>query len=60
MDTDTIITRITEAATARDAMAILATVPRRALDGVADQLYVEWDGASTAAVRQACVREARA
>jgi hypothetical protein len=59
MTADDIITRITEAATEADALAVLAGVPRALLDTVADQLYIDSYGRSPAVVRRAIAAEAR-
>ena len=56
---DDIITRITEAPTEADALAALASVPRAMLLAVADQLYIDPYGRSSAVVRRAIVAEAR-
>jgi hypothetical protein len=57
---DTIITRITEAPTKADALAVLSGISRQALEAVADQLYVDTFGKTVARVRSECVSEARA
>jgi len=57
---DTIITRITEADTADEALAVLERVSRARLEQVADLLYVDTWGMSLASVRMACLAEARA
>ena len=57
---DDIITEVTEAATSEDALAILATVPRRMLLVLADQLYIENVPARTSSLRVAIADEARA
>jgi hypothetical protein len=60
MNVDTIITKITEAETADDALAILKGVSRTMLNTIADQLYVEYEGVGTTTLRKAIVSEARA
>jgi hypothetical protein len=57
---DDVITRITEADTSDEALAVLERIPRRTLEEVADQLYVDTWGKSLASVRVACLEEARA
>jgi hypothetical protein len=57
---DDVITRITEADTDAEAMAVLESIPRRVLAEVADQLYVDTFGRSLETVRKECLREARA
>jgi hypothetical protein len=56
---DDVITRITEASTTDEALAILVRIPRRTLEDVADQLYVDIWGKSLHTVRLACLAEAR-
>lgn len=57
---DDVIARITEANTSDEALAILERIPRRTLEAVADQLYVDYYGRRTATIRTLCLREARA
>jgi hypothetical protein len=59
MTADDIITAITQAATRKDALAILAGVPRATLLAVADQLYIEPCGHGLPCIRAAIVIEAR-
>jgi hypothetical protein len=59
MDVDTIITKITEAIDETSALAVLDGIPRVTLDAVADQLYIDSYGRSSAVVRRAIVREGR-
>jgi hypothetical protein len=54
---DDIVTRITEAPTEADALRSLAGVSRGMLDQVADLLYVDPYGRSSAVVRQAIAAE---
>lgn len=56
---DDVITQITEAPTADAALAILERVPRRMLEAVADQLYVDTWARSVATVRTLVLAEAR-
>jgi hypothetical protein len=60
MTADDIITRIVQAPTEANALAILTGVPRALLLTVADQLYIDPYGRSSAVVRRAIVAEARA
>ena len=57
---DQLITAITEAADEAAALAALAGVSRATLEALADQLYVDPYGRSSAVVRRAIVNEARA
>jgi len=57
---DTIITRITEAGTPDEALAILERVSRARLEQVADLLYVDTWGMGPARIRSAILAEARA
>lgn len=58
---DDIITKVTQAATEADALAVVADVhSRQLLLAAADLLYIEVDGHASAWVRKAIVREARA
>jgi hypothetical protein len=57
---DSIITAITQAPSDAEALTILGGVGRKALEAVADQLYVDFCGRRTGIVRRECVREARA
>lgn len=59
MTADSIVTLITQAPTADAALASLAGVSRAMLDEVADLLYVDPYGRSSAVVRRAIVTEAR-
>jgi hypothetical protein len=59
MDTDTAITRITRAATVREAEGITATLQRRDVLAVADQLHIETEGHGMPWLRRAIVTEAR-
>ena len=59
MDTDSIITAITEAATADEALHALERISRSQLEAVADQLFVDTWGRSVATVRIAVIHEAR-
>jgi hypothetical protein len=59
MDTDTAITRITCAATVREAEGITATLQRRDVLAVADQLHIETEGHGMPWLRRAIVTEAR-
>lgn len=56
---DDLITRVTEAATRKDAQAILAGVSRATLLAVADQLYIEPCGHGLPCLRASIVAEAR-
>jgi hypothetical protein len=56
---DDIITQVTEAPTEEAALMILADVARSMLMTVADQLYIDPVGRSSAVVRRAIAREAR-
>jgi hypothetical protein len=60
MSTDDVITAITEADTADDALAVLERIPRQLLGAVADQLWIDTFGRSLATVRMLCLHEARA
>lgn len=60
MSPDEIITQVTEAPTAVEALAIMQDVPRSLVEAVADQLYIETLGHSVSSVRKAIVKEARA
>jgi hypothetical protein len=59
MTADDIITAITQAPTEEAALMILADVPRAMLVVVADQLYIDPHGRSSAVVRRAIAQEAR-
>ena len=56
---DDLVTAITQAPDEASAMAVLADVPRTLLDEVADLVYIDPVGRSSAVVRRAIIREAR-
>jgi hypothetical protein len=60
LTTDQIITAITKAPTKLAAYRVLDTVSRKDLLVVADQLYIDAFGRSTATIRTAVIKEARA
>jgi hypothetical protein len=61
MSPDDIITKVTEASTAVEALAIMQDVPRSLLLAVADQLFIDDpDGHGSPWLRKAIVEEARA
>jgi hypothetical protein len=57
---DGVITRITEAGSAADALTIMKSVPHGLLIAVADQLHISPHGHADPWIRRAIVAEARA
>jgi hypothetical protein len=57
---DDVVTAITQASTAEDALGVLAGVGGAALEAVADLLFVDTAGHGAPWVRRACAAEARA